>query len=1033
MLPRSTVSKAQSLARLGAVPSSVLATAALRAALLHTLKPRQSSAAAATVSSGDSAATGSTASAAAAAVQALAPLDTFLRRHNGPRDSDIESMLQALGFQTLDEMISATVPDSIRLTEPLHIADGEYAEKELLAKLKQIAQKNKIYRSFIGTGYSDVVVPPVILRNILENPGWYTQYTPYQPEISQGRLESLLNFQTVITDLTGLPATNASLLDEGTAAGEALVVCLGSARKKTRNVFFADENCHPQTLAVLHTRAEGFGAEIVVGDYKTFDFASLGDCLAGALVSYPDTYGNIGEHKALADQVHAQGGQLVVVADLMSLAVLQPPAEFGADIAIGNTQRFGVPLGYGGPHAAFFATTTANQRRIPGRIIGVSRDADGNRAYRLALQTREQHIRREKASSNICTAQALLANMAAMYAVYHGPEGIRAIANRIHRFTQVLATSISAAGHTVENSSYFDTLRIRIAANSSAAEIHARADKRQINLRRIDAQTVGITLDEGITRQELAQLVEVFGGDVSAIDSVVASSASTAAESAAIPAGLARQSAILTHPIFNRYHSETEMLRYITQLQNKDLSLANAMIPLGSCTMKLNATTELIPITWPEFSQIHPFAPREQAQGYAHMIRDLEEDLAAITGMDATTVQPNSGAQGEYAGLRAIRAYQSSQGQSQRNICLVPESAHGTNPASAVMAGLKVVIVKCDPKGNLDLVDLESKAKKHANELSAVMITYPSTFGVFEEGVLEAIEIVHQNGGQVYMDGANMNAQVGLTSPGHMGADVCHLNNHKTLAIPHGGGGPGVGPICVKKHLTPFLPGHPELVNADGTPKSTMGPVSAAPYGSAGVLPVTWSYVKLLGGRGMTQVSKTAILNANYMANRLRDHYSILFTNQKGMCAHEFILDMRPFGKTAGVQVIDIAKRLQDYGFHPPTMSWPVPNTIMIEPTESESKEELDKFCDALISIREEIREIEEGKQSHEDNILVNAPHTISRVSAEEWTHPYSRQRAAYPLPYLRERKFWPSVGRVDDAFGDRNLMCSCPPIDTYQ
>ncbi|KAJ2540016.1 glycine decarboxylase subunit P [Coemansia sp. RSA 1853] len=1003
MLPRSTVSKAQSLARLGAVPSSVLATAALRAALLHTLKPRQSSAAAATVASGDSAATESATSAAAAAVQALAPLDTFLRRHNGPRDSDIDSMLQALGFQTLDEMISATVPDSIRLTEPLHIAEGEYAEKELLAKLKQIAQKNKIYRSFIGTGYSDVVVPPVILRNILEIPGWYTH---------------LLNFQTVITDLTGLPAANASLLDEGTAAGEALVVCLGSARKKTRNVFFADENCHPQTLAVLHTRAEGFGAEIVVGDYKTFDFATLGDRLAGALVSYPDTYGNIGEHKALADQVHAQGGQLVVVADLMSLAVLQPPAEFGADIAIGNTQRFGVPLGYGGPHAAFFATTTANQRRIPGRIIGVSRDADGNRAYRLALQTREQHIRREKASSNICTAQALLANMAAMYAVYHGPEGIRAIANRIHRFTQVLATSISAAGHTVENSSYFDTLRIRIAANSSAAEIHARADKRQINLRRIDAQTVGITLDEGITREELAQLVEIFSGDVAALDSVVASSASTAAESAAIPAGLARQSAILTHPIFNRYHSETEMLRYITQLQNKDLSLANAMIPLGSCTMKLNATTELIPITWPEFSQIHPFAPREQAQGYAHMIRDLEEDLAAITGMDATTVQPNSGAQGEYAGLRAIRAYQSSQGQSQRNICLVPESAHGTNPASAVMAGLKVVIVKCDPKGNLDLVDLESKAKKHANELSAVMITYPSTFGVFEEGVLEAIEIVHQNGGQV---------------PGHMGADVCHLNNHKTLAIPHGGGGPGVGPICVKKHLTPFLPGHPELVNADGTPQSTMGPVSAAPYGSAGVLPVTWSYVKLLGGRGMTEVSKTAILNANYMANRLRDHYSILFTNQKGMCAHEFILDMRPFGKTAGVQVIDIAKRLQDYGFHPPTMSWPVPNTIMIEPTESESKEELDKFCDALISIREEIREIEEGKQSHEDNILVNAPHTISRVSAEEWTHPYSRQRAAYPLPYLRERKFWPSVARVDDAFGDRNLMCSCPPIDTYQ
>ncbi|KAJ2161743.1 glycine decarboxylase subunit P [Coemansia sp. RSA 552] len=1032
MLRGSAISKAQSVARLSAAPSaSALGVAALRAALLHTLKPRQSSAAvASSASSGEAA---EPAAAAASAAAALAPLDTFLRRHNGPRDSDVQAMLQALGFQSLDEMVSAAVPDAIRLAEPLRIADSEYAEKELLAKLKGIAQKNKVYRSFIGTGYTDTVVPPVILRNILENPGWYTQYTPYQPEISQGRLESLLNFQTVVSDLTGLPAANASLLDEGTAAGEALVVCLNSSRKKSRNVFFADENCHPQTLAVLRTRAEGVGAEIVVGDYRTFDLASLGDRLAGALVSYPDTFGNIGEHKALADMVHAQGGQLVVVADLMSLAVLQPPGEFGADIAIGNSQRFGVPLGYGGPHAAFFATTAANQRRIPGRIIGVSRDAEGNRAYRLALQTREQHIRREKASSNICTAQALLANMSAMYAVYHGPEGIRAIANRIHRFTQVLAAAVTAAGHSVENSSYFDTLRIRIADSSSAADIHARADQREINLRRIDSQTVGVTLDEAITREELAQLAEIFGSNALAVDALVAGTAPTAAESSAIPAGLARQSPILTHPIFSRYHSETEMLRYITQLQNKDLSLANAMIPLGSCTMKLNATTELIPITWPEFSQIHPFAPREQTAGYAHMIQDLEEDLAAVTGMAATTVQPNSGAQGEYAGLRAIKAYQQSQGQGQRNVCLVPESAHGTNPASAVLAGLKVVIVKCDAKGNLDLVDLEAKAKKHADKLSAVMITYPSTFGVFEEGVLRAIEIVHDNGGQVYMDGANMNAQVGLTSPGHMGADVCHLNNHKTLAIPHGGGGPGVGPICVKEHLAPFLPGHPELVRPDGTPQSTVGPVSAAPYGSAGVLPVTWSYVKLLGGRGMTEVSKTAILNANYMANRLRDHYSILYTNEQGMCAHEFILDMRPFGKSAGVQVIDIAKRLQDYGFHPPTMSWPVPNTIMIEPTESESKEELDRFCDALISIREEIREIEEGKQSREDNILVNAPHTISKVSAEEWTHPYTRQRAAYPLPSLRERKFWPSTSRVDDAYGDMNLQCSCPPMDTYQ
>ncbi|KAJ2591665.1 glycine decarboxylase subunit P [Coemansia sp. RSA 1722] len=1033
MLSRSTLSKAQAVARLSSMPRNALAATMLRAALLHTLKPRQQASAATVTATTASSVEAAALSSSAAAQQALAPLDTFLRRHNGPRESDVETMLQALGFKTMDEMIAATVPDSIRLPEPLHIAEGEYAERELLAKLKQIAQKNKVYRSFIGTGYTDVVVPPVILRNILENPGWYTQYTPYQPEISQGRLESLLNFQTVVSDLTGLPAANASLLDEGTAAGEALVVCLNSTRKKTRNVFFADINCHPQTLAVLKTRAEGFGAEIVVADYKSFDFASLGDRLAGALVSYPDTYGNIGEYKALADQVHELGGQLVVVADLMSLAVLQSPAEFGADIAIGNTQRFGVPLGYGGPHAAFFATTEANQRRVPGRIIGVSRDAEGNRAYRLALQTREQHIRREKASSNICTAQALLANMAAMYAVYHGPEGIKAIANRIHRFTQILASSVAAAGHKIENTSYFDTLRIRLADSTTAAEVHARADKQSINLRRIDAQTVGVTLDEAITREELIQLVEIFGGDAASVDALTASSAPTVVESSAIPAGLVRQGAILTHPIFSRYHSETEMLRYITQLQNKDLSLANAMIPLGSCTMKLNATTELIPITWPEFGQIHPFVPAEQAQGYAHMIRDLEHDLAAITGMDATTVQPNSGAQGEYAGLRAIRAYQKSVGEGHRNICLVPESAHGTNPASAVMAGQKVVIVKCDSKGNLDLVDLEAKAKKHAANLSAVMITYPSTFGVFEDGVVRAIDIVHQNGGQVYMDGANMNAQVGLTSPGHMGADVCHLNNHKTLAIPHGGGGPGVGPICVKSHLAPFLPGHPELVNADGSPKSTVGPVSAAPFGSAGVLPVTWSYVKLLGGRGMTEVSKTAILNANYMANRLRDHYSILFTNENGMCAHEFILDTRPFGKTAGVQAIDIAKRLQDYGFHPPTMSWPVPNTIMVEPTESESKEELDRFCDAMIAIREEIREVEEGKQPKGNNILSNAPHTISSVSAEEWSRPYSRQRAAYPLPHLKERKFWPSVSRVDDTYGDLNLICSCPPLENYQ
>lgn len=1030
MFARSSVSAKAQQALLTKKMTSLNA-AMLRAALLHTLKPQRQEAAAAAASIANN--SQEQATPVASAQQAFAPLDTFLRRHNGPRDSDVESMLQALGFNSLDEMIAATVPETIRLAEPLNVADGEYAERELLAKLKAIAEKNKVYRSFIGTGYTDVVVPPVILRNILENPGWYTQYTPYQPEISQGRLESLLNFQTVVSDLTGLPAANASLLDEGTAAGEALVVCLGATKGKQRRVFFADENCHPQTLAVLQTRAEGFGAEIMVGDYRTFDFDTIGNRLAGALVSYPDTYGNIGEHRVLADKIHELGGQLVVAADLMSLSVLTPPGEFGADIAVGNTQRFGVPLGYGGPHAAFFATTEANQRRVPGRIIGVSRDAQGNRAYRLALQTREQHIRREKASSNICTAQALLANMAAMYAVYHGPEGVKAIADRIHRFTQILAAAVTQVGHTVENHSYFDTLRIRLADATTAAQVHARADSHRINLRRIDSQTVGLTLDEAITREELAQLVDVFGGSVNDVDALATRVSATVSESNAVPSGAARQSAILTHPVFSRYHSETEMLRYITQLQNKDLSLANAMIPLGSCTMKLNATTELIPITWPEFGNIHPFAPSEQTQGYAHMIRDLEQDLAAITGMDATTVQPNSGAQGEYAGLRAIRAYQTSQGQGHRNVCLVPESAHGTNPASAVMAGLKVVICKCDSKGNLDLVDLEAKAKKHADNLSAVMITYPSTFGVFEDGVLRAIEIVHQNGGQVYMDGANMNAQVGLTSPGHMGADVCHLNNHKTLAIPHGGGGPGVGPICVKAHLAPFLPGHPELKSADGSPASTVGPVSAAPYGSAGVLPVTWSYVKLLGGRGMTEVSKTAILNANYMANRLRDHYSVLFTNQQGMCAHEFILDTRVFGKTAGIQAIDIAKRLQDYGFHPPTMSWPVPNTIMVEPTESESKEEMDRFCDSLISIREEIRDIEEGTQPKDNNLLINAPHPISVVSGEEWNRPYSRQRAAYPLPNLRERKFWPSVARVDDAFGDRNLQCSCPPMEIYQ
>ncbi|KAJ1921100.1 glycine decarboxylase subunit P [Mycoemilia scoparia] len=1012
-------------------PIAVAAKSWASARQLHTQKPVRSSAAAASEASGDVAGKLDVAS---AAEFALAPLDTFTRRHTGPRTKDVAEMLATLNLKSLDELVSRTVPDSIRLNPPLVIPEGGVTERELLARIKSIAAQNKPFRSFIGAGYTDVEVPPVILRNILENPSWYTQYSPYQAEISQGRLESLLNFQTMVSDLTGLPIANSSLLDEGTAAGEALVICLNAARKKTKNLFFADSRCHPQTLAVLHTRAEGFGAEVVVGEFEKFDFNAVGDRLCGAMVSYPDTYGNINDYKNLSETVHANGGNLVVVADLVSLTVLQPPSSFGADIVLGNSQRFGVPMGNGGPHAAFFAATEKHKRSVPGRIVGLSRDANGDPAYRLALQTREQHIRREKASSNICTAQALLANMAAMYAVYHGPEGLRAIANRIHRFTSVLASAITEAGHTVENSAFFDTLSIKVASGNSK-DIIDRAVKSNVNLRKIDGERVGVTLDEVVTRQELATLIEIFGGNVNSVEQLAAQAPSTVGESTAVPSNLVRQGEILNYPVFHRYHSETEMLRYITELQNRDLSLANAMIPLGSCTMKLNATTQMIPVTWPEFGRVHPFAPEDQKAGYHILFRDLEQDLALITGMDATSLQPNSGAQGEYAGLRAIRGYQAANGQGHRNICLIPQSAHGTNPASAVMAGLKVVSVKCLENGNLDLADLEAKAKKHADNLSAVMITYPSTYGVFEDTVLRAIELVHSNGGQVYMDGANLNAQIGLCNPGSMGADVCHINAHKTLAIPHGGGGPGMGPITVKSHLAPFLPGHINNTDAVTANASAGGSraVSAAPYSSASILTISWSYIKLLGGDGMTQSTKTALLNANYMANRLRDHYTILFTNKNGMCAHEFIIDCRPFDKISGIQGIDIAKRLQDYGFHSPTMSWPVSNTLMIEPTESESREELDRFCDAMISIRNEIREIEEGKQPRDNNVLKNSPHTIRDVSAETWDRPYSRVKAAFPLASLQRRKFWPTIRRVDDVYGDTNLVCSCPPMSSYE
>jgi glycine dehydrogenase len=954
----------------------------------------------------------------------LSPPDPFVPRHLGPTDADIQEMLATLGLQSLDALADAAVPDSIRLRRPLTLG-APRGEHEVLAELRAVADRNQVFRSLIGMGYSDCFTPPVIQRNILENPGWYTQYTPYQPEIAQGRLEALLNFQTMVVELTGLPLANASLLDEATAAAEAMHMCLAIARREEhahRTRFFVAADCHPQTIAVVQTRAEPLGTTVEVGAADRADF-SRGD-LCGILLQYPGTDGLVRDYTEVITRAHAAGTLVVMATDLLALTLLRPPGEFGADIAVGSSQRFGVPLGFGGPHAAFLATKDAYRRQMPGRIVGVSRDAEGRPACRLALQTREQHIRRDKATSNICTAQVLLAVMAGMYAVYHGPDGLRRIAERVHGLAVLLAEGLRRLGFDVGAEPVFDTLRVRIPADQ-AEPIHARATGRRINLRRYEDGSIGIALDEVATTTELQILLEIFAG-VRSIPFTLAQLADEARF--AFPKNLARTGKYLTQDVFNRYHSEHEMLRYIRRLEARDLSLVHSMIALGSCTMKLNATTEMVPVAWPEFARLHPFAPAEQTDGYRQLFLQLEAWLAEITGFAAISLQPNAGSQGEYAGLLVIRAYHKQRGQGHRDVCLIPTSAHGTNPASAVLAGLKVVAVACDARGNVDLADLDAKAREHRDRLAALMLTYPSTHGVFEEGVRRICEIIHAHGGQVYMDGANLNALVGLCRPGDLGADVCHLNLHKTFCIPHGGGGPGMGPIGVAAHLAPFVPGHP--VMRLGGPLS-IGPIAAAPYGSPSILPISWAFIALMGAAGLTKATQVAILNANYMAKRLEKHFPVLYTGANGCVAHEFILDMRAFKESAGVEVMDIAKRLMDYGFHAPTVSFPVPGTLMIEPTESESKAELDRFCDALIAIRGEIQEIVDGRLPRDNNLLKRAPHTAQAVTATEWTRPYTREQAAFPLPWVRERKFWPSVARIDEAYGDRNLVCTCLPMES--
>ena len=945
----------------------------------------------------------------------LGTANQFIARHIGPRDTDEQAMLATLGFDSLEAMSAAVIPDSIKGTSVLELGDGQ-SEADALASLKAIASKNQLFKSFIGQGYYNTHTPAPILRNLLENPAWYTAYTPYQPEISQGRLEALLNFQTLISDLTGLPIANASLLDEATAAAEAMTFCKRLSKNKGSHAFFASVHCHPQTLDVLRTRAEPLGIEVVVGDER-----ELGDVSAffGALLQYPASNGEVFDYRELVERLHAANALVAVAADLLALTLLTPPGEFGADVAIGSAQRFGVPLGFGGPHAAYFSTRDAFKRDMPGRLVGVSIDRFGKTALRLAMQTREQHIRREKATSNICTAQVLLANIASMYAVYHGPQGLKQIAQRTHQLTAILASGLKALGVNVQNAAFFDTLTL--ATGGATAALHEQARARQLNLRQIDAEHLGLSLDETSTQADVEALWQLFANGQAVPDFAALATATPAR----LPAALLRQSAILEHPVFNRYHSETELMRYLRKLADKDLALDRTMIPLGSCTMKLNAASEMIPVTWAEFGNLHPFAPAEQSQGYQQLTDELEAMLCAATGYDAVSLQPNAGSQGEYAGLLAIRAYHQSRGDARRDICLIPSSAHGTNPATAHMAGMRVVVTACDARGNVDIDDLRAKAIEHRDQLAALMITYPSTHGVFEEAIGEICAIIHDNGGQVYIDGANMNAMVGLCAPGKFGGDVSHLNLHKTFCIPHGGGGPGVGPIGVKAHLSPFLPGHAHLHNPQGA-------VCAAPFGSASILPITWMYICMMGGAGLKRASQMAILNANYIARRLEEHYPVLYTGGNGLVAHECILDLRPLKDSSGISVDDVAKRLIDFGFHAPTMSFPVAGTLMIEPTESEAKEELDRFCNAMICIREEIRAVENGSLDKDDNPLKNAPHTAAEL-AGEWPHGYSRQQAVYPLPSLVEAKYWPPVGRVDNVFGDRNLVCACPSIESYQ
>jgi glycine dehydrogenase len=946
--------------------------------------------------------------------------DRFAQRHIGPNTEDVRAMLEAVGYPSLDAFIDAVVPGDIRLRKALALPAAR-SERQVVAELHALASKNQSFRSYLGMGYHDTITPPVILRNILENPGWYTAYTPYQAEIAQGRLEALLNFQTVVADLTGLEIANASLLDEATGAAEAMHMTHALVQGGAHTVFLVDEQCHPQTIAVVRTRAAVQGVEIVVADPDSFDFQGG---VVGALVQYPASDGRLRDFRALAERAHAAGALITAATDLLALALLVPPGEWGADIAVGNSQRFGVPLGYGGPHAAFFATKDQHKRHLPGRIIGVSRDRAGRSGLRMALQTREQHIRREKATSNICTAQVLLAVCAGMYAVWHGPEGIRQIAGRVHGYTRLLAAAVKRLGFKLAHDSFFDTLAIETDV-AAAKQIHEAARERHINLRALSATRIGVALDETVGESDLHDLIAIFARGKAAPKSADL----TADARLGIPAALARASAYLTHPVFSRCHSETEMLRYLKKLEDRDLSLTSAMIPLGSCTMKLNATSEMIPVTWRGFGAIHPFAPREQTEGYAELFRTLEAWLNEITGFAATSLQPNAGSQGEFAGLLVIRAYHKAKGQTDRTTCLIPASAHGTNPASAVMAGMQVVVVKTNAKGEIDLADLREKAAAASDSLGALMVTYPSTHGVFEGTIKEVCRIVHEHGGQVYMDGANMNAQVGLTRPGDIGADVCHLNLHKTFCIPHGGGGPGMGPIGVAKHLVPFLPTHPIV---DLGHAQSCGTVSAAPWGSSSILPISWAYIAMMGPDGLADATKIAILSANYIAKRLAAHIPTLYAGPGGLVAHECILDTRPFKTSAGVEVTDIAKRLIDYGFHPPTVSFPVAGTLMVEPTESEPKEELDRFVDALIAIRGEIREIETGEADKGNNLLSNAPHPLADLLTDEWTRPYSRERAAFPSPAAREHKIWPPVSRIDDAYGDRNLVCTCPPIEEY-